>query len=192
MESRGFREFMKFEKTLLPGVFVITLHPHFDERGAFTRIFCKNEFKTINHSKDFVQMNHSLTYKKGTVRGLHYQKFPYCETKLIRCIQGSVFDVIVDLRKDSPTRLKWIGVELSRVNLKMVYIPEGCAHGFQTLEDNSEMFYQHTQFYSPGYEGSINYNDKTINISWPLEISSISDKDKNSLLIDEKFGVEEN
>jgi dTDP-4-dehydrorhamnose 3,5-epimerase len=158
----------------------------------FARAFCKKEFESINHNKEFVQINHSLTLKKGTIRGLHYQKPPHSETKLIRCISGSVFDVVVDLRKNSPTRLKWIGVELSKSELKMIYIPDGCAHGFQTLEDNSELLYHHTEYYTPEAEASIRFDNKAININWPLEVADISDKDNNSIVIDEFFGVEVN
>lgn len=183
---------MKFEQTILHGVYIVTLQPNYDERGMFSRVYCKKEFESINHTKEFVQINHSITVNKGTIRGLHYQKPPKCETKLIRCIQGSVYDVVVDLRKNSPTRLKWIGVELSKKELKMIYIPEGCAHGFQTLEDNTELLYHHTQYYSPESEGSVRYNDAILNINWPEEVTNISVKDKDIPLINEDFGVEIN
>ena len=177
---------MKFIPTILNGSFTIQLDPINDERGWFARYFCKKEFSTIGHNKEWVQMNHSFSLKKGTLRGMHFQKPPYSEIKLVRCIQGSVFDVIIDLRKDSPTFLKWFGTELSAENKLMMYIPEGFAHGFQTLEDNSGLLYMHTAYYSPEAEDGLRYNDPQVNISWPLEISEISMRDNNHDLL-EKF-----
>ena len=177
---------MKFIPTILNGSFTIQLDPINDERGWFARYFCKKEFSTIGHNKEWVQMNHSFSLKKGTLRGMHFQKPPYSEIKLVRCIQGSVFDVIIDLRKDSPTFLKWFGAELSAENKLMMYIPEGFAHGFQTLEDNSGLLYMHTAYYSPEAESGLRYNDPQVNISWPLEISEISMRDTNHDLL-EKF-----
>ena len=177
---------MKFIPTILNGSFTIQLDPINDERGWFARYFCKREFSTIGHNKEWVQMNHSFSLKKGTLRGMHFQKPPHSEVKLVRCIQGSVFDVIIDLRKDSPTFLKWVGTELSAENKLMMYIPEGFAHGFQTLEDNSGLLYMHTAYYSPEAEDGLRYNDPQVNISWPLEISEISMRDTNHDLL-EKF-----
>ena len=177
---------MKFIPTILNGSFTIQLDPINDERGWFARYFCKKEFSTIGHNKEWVQMNHSFSLKKGTLRGMHFQKPPYSEIKLVRCIQGSVFDVIIDLRKDSPTFLKWVGTELSAENKLMMYIPEGFAHGFQTLEDNSGLLYMHTAYYSPEAESGLRYNDPQVNISWPLEISEISMRDTNHDIL-EKF-----
>ena len=177
---------MKFIPTILNGSFTIQLDPINDERGWFARYFCKKEFSTIGHNKEWVQMNHSFSLKKGTLRGMHFQKPPYSEIKLVRCIQGSVFDVIIDLRKDSPTFLKWFGAELSAENKLMMYIPEGFAHGFQTLEDNSGLLYMHTAYYSPEAEDGLRYNDPQVNISWPLEISEISMRDTNHDIL-EKF-----
>ena len=177
---------MKFLPTILNGSFTIQLDPINDERGWFARYFCKKEFSTIGHEKEWVQMNHSFSLKKGTLRGMHFQKPPHSEVKLVRCIQGSVFDVIIDLRKDSPTFLKWVGTELSAENKLMMYIPEGFAHGFQTLEDNSGLLYMHTAYYSPEAESGLRYNDPQVNISWPLEISEISMRDNNHDLL-EKF-----
>ena len=177
---------MKFLPTILNGSFTIQLDPINDERGWFARYFCKKEFSTIGHEKEWVQMNHSFSLKKGTLRGMHFQKPPHSEVKLVRCIQGSVFDVIIDLRKDSPTFLKWFGAELSAENKLMMYIPEGFAHGFQTLEDNSGLLYMHTAYYSPEAEDGLRYNDPQVNISWPLEISEISMRDTNHDLL-EKF-----
>ena len=177
---------MKFIPTILNGSFTIQLDPINDERGWFARYFCKKEFSTIGHNKEWVQMNHSFSLKKGTLRGMHFQKPPHSEVKLVRCIQGSVFDVIIDLRKDSPTFLKWFGTELSAENKLMMYIPEGFAHGFQTLEDNSGLLYMHTAYYSPEAEDGLRYNDPQVNISWPLEISEISMRDNSHDLL-EKF-----
>ena len=177
---------MKFIPTILNGSFTIQLDPINDERGWFARYFCKKEFSTIGHEKEWVQMNHSFSLKKGTLRGMHFQKPPHSEVKLVRCIQGSVFDVIIDLRKDSPTFLKWFGTELSAENKLMMYIPEGFAHGFQTLEDNSGLLYMHTAYYSPEAEDGLRYNDPQVNISWPLEISESSMRDTNHDLL-EKF-----
>ena len=177
---------MKFLPTILNGSFTIQLDPINDERGWFARYFCKKEFSTIGHNKEWVQMNHSFSLKKGTLRGMHFQKPPHSEIKLVRCIQGSVFDVIIDLRKDSPTFLKWFGTELSAENKLMMYIPEGFAHGFQTLEDNSGLLYMHTAYYSPEAEDGLRYNDPLVNISWPIEISEISMRDTNHDIL-EKF-----
>ena len=177
---------MKFIPTILNGSFTIQLDPINDERGWFARYFCKKEFSTIGHNKEWVQMNHSFSLKKGTLRGMHFQKPPHSEVKLVRCIQGSVFDVIIDLRKDSPTFLKWFGTELSAENKLMMYIPEGFAHGFQTLEDNSGLLYMHTAYYSPEAEDGLRYNDPLVNISWPIEISEISMRDTNHDIL-EKF-----
>src|SRR5690606_4252244 len=177
---------MKFLPTILNGSFTIQLDPIKDERGWFARYFCKKEFSSIGHDKEWVQMNHSFTIKKGTIRGMHFQKPPHSEIKLVRCIHGSVYDVVIDLRKDSPTFLNWFGVELSAENKLMMYIPEGFAHGFQTLEDNSGLLYMHTAYYSPEAESGLKFNDPQINISWLLEVSEISLRDNNHDLL-EKF-----
>src|SRR4051812_23417187 len=127
---------MIFTETTLPGSYTIELEPFTDERGWFARYFCKNEFMQIGHVKDWVQINHSTTYKKGALRGMHYQLPPFSEIKLVRCIAGAVFDVIIDLRKNSSTFLQWVGFELSAKNKRMIYIPQGFAHGFQCLTDH--------------------------------------------------------
>ena len=178
---------MKFIETNLKGAFVVEPSPLKDERGMFTRIFCKKEFAAIDHVKEFVQVNHSVNAKRGTIRGLHFQRNPHAEIKLIQCLAGSVFDVMVDLRINSPTYLKWFGTTISKENKKMMYIPEGFAHGFQTLEDNSELLYHHTGYYTPSSEGGVNPMDRSIGIVWPLESSICSDKDKNLPFINEKF-----
>jgi len=178
---------MNFVETKLLGSFVI--HPTLlqDERGGFSRVFCKNEFKHIGHDKEFVQLNHSFNTHKGTIRGMHYQEPPFSEIKLIRCVRGAVYDVIIDIRKSSPTFLQWFGIELSARNMNMIYVPEGFAHGFQTLEENSELLYHHTNFYEPLSERGIRYSDAEIAINWPIEVTSISQKDKNYPLLTPTF-----
>lgn len=178
---------MIFTPTQLKGVFIIDLQPVGDSRGWFSRTYCKNEFAEIGHDKEWVQLNHSFTSKKGTVRGMHYQLPPFSEIKMVRCIAGAVLDVVIDLRKDSPAFLQWTGVELSAENKKMIYIPEGFAHGFQCLTDNCELLYHHSAFYTPGAEGGIRYNDPLVGINWPLELTEISDRDKAHPFLDKNF-----
>ncbi|MES2893035.1 MAG: dTDP-4-dehydrorhamnose 3,5-epimerase [Bacteroidota bacterium] len=178
---------MTFTETSLSGCYVIDLVTLEDDRGWFTRTFCKNVFATIGHSKEWVQSNHSFTKHQGAIRGMHYQLPPFSEIKQVRCIAGAVYDVIVDLRKDSPTFLKWVGVELSALNKKMIYIPEGFAHGFQALSDNCELLYNHSQFYQPNVEAGIKYDDSLIGISWPLPVSNISARDANHSPLLETF-----
>lgn len=178
---------MTFTETILQGSYIITLTPWGDSRGWFARTYCKDEFKQVGHDKEWVQLNHSYSAKKGTLRGMHYQLPPYSEIKMVRCIAGSVYDVIVDLRKDSPTFLKWFGTELSAENKKMLYIPEGFAHGFQTLSDNTELIYHHSQFYTPSAETGIKYDDAMLNILWRLPVSEISERDKNYSILNSTF-----
>jgi dTDP-4-dehydrorhamnose 3,5-epimerase len=178
---------MKFIDTSIKGLYSIQFEPILDNRGKFYRIYCKNEFEKINHHKEIVQINQSFTIQKGSIRGMHFQYPPKTEIKMIRCTKGSVFDVAVDLRAASPTFLKWHGQILSESNLEMLYVPEGFAHGFQTLEDNTELLYFHTEFYAPQYEGGIRFNDPKVNINWPLEITNVSNKDLSYNLIDEDF-----
>ena len=178
---------MIFSPTTLHGSYVIELEQFNDKRGWFARYYCKEAFSKINHHKEWLQMNHSFTATQGTIRGMHYQVAPYKEIKMIRCIAGAVFDVIIDIRKDSPTFLQWFGVELSAQNKKMIYIPEGFAHGFQSLSDNAELLYHHTAYYTPGAEAGIRYDDAKINIEWPLPVSVLSEKDAAHLYIDNNF-----
>jgi dTDP-4-dehydrorhamnose 3,5-epimerase len=170
---------MIFTKTKLPGAFIIELEEHGDDRGFFARAWCKKEFEAYGLNLEWVQANLAHTKSKGTLRGLHYQVDPYQEAKLMRCIRGAIYDVIVDLRSNSPTYKQWLGVELTADNRKMLYIPEGFAHGYQSLMDNSETFYQVSQFYSPGSERGVRYNDPAFRIEWPLEVKMISDKDNS-------------
>jgi dTDP-4-dehydrorhamnose 3,5-epimerase len=178
---------MIFKEVGLDSAYLIELNTLGDSRGWFARTYCKNEFMKIHHQNEWVQFNHSFTQKKGSIRGMHFQIKPYKEIKLIRCISGAVFDVIVDLRKESTTFLQWKGVVLSAENKLSIYIPEGFAHGFQTLSDNTELIYQHSEFYKPDYEAGILYNDPLINISWPETITNISERDKNHPLLDNHF-----
>jgi len=178
---------MKIKQTPLQNAFVIEPEPFTDDRGLFARVFCKQELQSILHGKNIVQVNHSMTRQKGAIRGMHFQLPPMAEIKMVKCLHGSVFDVIVDLRKLSSTFGKWHGEILSSDNMKMMYIPEGFAHGFQTLEQDCELIYLHTEFYSPEHEGGVRYNDPKIGIKWPLETTDISERDKNHPLLGEDF-----
>lgn len=168
---------MKFTQTPLSGVYRIELEKKVDERGFFARTWCVNEFTEHGLNTNFVQQNMSLTLKKGTLRGMHFQKAPHSETKVVRCTRGRIFDVIIDLRPESPTHKKWFGIELSKENCKMLYIPEGFAHGFVTLERNCEVSYLVTAFYSPQAESGVRYNDPVFGIKWPIQVTTISNKD---------------
>ena len=178
---------MIFEETPLKGSFVVSLTPFQDDRGWFARTFCKNEFAQIGHTKEWVQLNHSVSFQKGTIRGMHYQLPPFSEIKMVRCIVGKILDVIVDIRADSPTFLQWFGVELSAKNRKMLYIPEGFAHGFQTLTDDCELIYHHTNFYTPNVEGGLRFDDKMLDIHWQLPVSEISERDKKHSYLTNDF-----
>lgn len=170
---------MIFNETSLKGAYVIDLEPHQDERGFFARTFCGREFEEHGLISRLVQANISFNHKKGTLRGMHYQLAPFAETKLVRCTRGALYDVIIDVRPDSPTYKQWFGVELTGDNHRMLYVPEGFAHGFQTLEDNTEATYQVSEFYAPGYEQGVRYNDPAFAIQWLLEVQVISDKDRS-------------
>lgn len=168
---------MQFTKTKLEGAFIIDLELKQDHRGFFARTFCAEEFKTHGLKPVVAQCNLSFNHKRGTLRGMHYQVPPAAETKLLRCTQGSIYDVIVDMRPDSPTYLQHIGVELSAQNRRALYVPEMFAHGYQALTDGAEVVYQVGEFYTPGYERGLRYNDPLLEIEWPLPISEISAKD---------------
>ncbi len=169
---------MIFKETIIKGCFEIELEKRGDERGFFARLFCKNEFEQMNLENNFVQINNSLTLKKGTIRGMHLQKKPFEETKVVRCLKGSIFDVAVDFRKNSPTYLKYFSTNLTSENRKMLYVPKGCAHGFLSLEDNTEVFYLVSNYYNSDSEIGLNYKDPLLKIKWPIEIEHISEKDK--------------
>lgn len=162
---------------LLGGAYLIDIDPRGDERGFFARAWCRREFEDHGLNADLKQANLSHNLHKGTLRGLHYQQAPHAETKLVRCFRGAIYDVVVDLRPDSDTYLQWAGAELTPDNMRALYVPEGFAHGFQTLADDTLVFYQVTAFYTPGAEGGLRYDDPAIGVEWPLSVSSISDKD---------------
>jgi len=170
---------MKFSETKLKGAFIIEPEKIEDHRGFFARMWCKNEFEAHGLNPNFVQINLSFNKYRGIIRGLHYQTPPYEEAKLFRCTSGAMYDVIIDLRPESPTYLEWAGFELTADNRKMLYVPENFANGYQALSDNAEVFYLVSQFYSPDSEKGIRYNDPAFNIEWPRKDDLvISEKDK--------------
>lgn len=168
---------MQFTETKLKGAFILDLEPRLDQRGFFARTFCAKEFEAHNLKPTVAQCNLSFNYKKGTLRGMHYQTSPATETKLVRCTQGAIYDVIIDMRPHSPTYLSHIGVELTDENRRALYVPEMFAHGYQALTDEAEVIYQVGEFYTPGYEHGLRYNDPAFDIEWPLSVSEISEKD---------------
>jgi len=178
---------MNIFPTPLEGVVVVETTKHVDKRGEFFRAFCQTELASILGDRQIVQINISQTCSVGAVRGMHYQLPPHSEMKLIRCIKGRVWDVAVDLRANSSTYKQWHALELSAASAKMFVIPEGCAHGFQVLEEKSELLYLHTAFYTPESELGILYNDPKIKIQWPIEISDISERDRMHPLINSDF-----
>ena len=171
---------MIFQKTKLDGAYIIDMEPIRDNRGFFARAWCSEEFRAHDLITQFVQANLTLSLQRGTLRGLHYQIAPHQEVKLVRCPRGATYDVIVDLRSESPTYKQWLAVELTADNHRMVYIPAGFAHGYQILMDNTEVFYQVGQFYAPEYERGLRWNDPAIGIEWPINSPLIlSEKDKH-------------
>ena len=158
---------MRFTETRVQGAYLVEPEPRGDDRGFFARIWCRDEFAAQGLSAVFVQCNDAFTAKRGTLRGLHYQSAPHEEVKLIRCVRGAVFDVLVDLRPASPTYAQWVGVTLSAENRTMVYVPEGCAHGYLALEDGSEVIYPVTKAYQPAAERGVRWNDPRFGIEWP-------------------------
>ncbi len=169
---------MIFQELSLPGVYIIEAEPIRDDRGFFARTFCQQEFKAKGLNPCVAQCNISYSQKAGTLRGMHYQAAPYQEAKLVSCIKGEVYDVILDLRKDSCTFMKWQAVNLSERNRKMLYIPEDFAHGFQTLQDNTELFYQISEYHHPEYARGIRWNDPSFLIDWPqIPNGLISERD---------------
>ena len=170
---------MKLLKTKLEGAFIIDLEKSEDERGFFSNVWNKKNFQKNNLNADITELNMAFNKKKGTIRGLHYQSAPYEGAKLVRCTRGRIWDVVLDLRPDSKTFKEWYGVELSSDNYKLNYVPEGCAHGYQTLEDNSIIFYLNSQVYNLDFEKGINYSDPAFNIPFPLKVTMISKKDSS-------------
>ena len=169
---------MKFNELEIKGVFLIEIEKYIDERGFFARTWDRKKFLENNLNSDLVQCNISFNSKKGTIRGMHFQSHPYQEAKLIRCVRGKVFEVFIDLRKDSKTYKKCGSVELNSENNFELYVPEGLALGFQTLEDDTELFYQMSQYYNPKNVEGIRWNDSIFNIKWPLTTTMISKKDQ--------------
>lgn len=170
---------MLFKQTYLKGSYTVHLEKYSDERGFFSRYWCKNEYSELGLSKDINQINNSFNIKKGTLRGLHFQYPPKSEVKIVRCISGAIWDVIVDIRLNSLTYGRYFGVELSSENRTMLYVPEGFAHGFISLVDNSEILYLSSQFYDSKSEGGLRWNDPFHGIKWPLDPSFISKKDSD-------------
>jgi dTDP-4-dehydrorhamnose 3,5-epimerase len=176
-----------FTPTPLTGLTLVQRKVTEDHRGFLSRFYCANDFSEAGLNTPIVQINHTLTKTKGAVRGLHFQNPPHAEIKLVSCLQGEIFDVAVDLRKNSPTFLQWHGVVLSAQNRQSLLIPEGFAHGFQALSQDCELIYLHTAAYHPEAEGALNVADPRLNIAWPLAITEISERDRNHQLIEQNF-----
>lgn len=170
---------MIFSPTLLPGLLLIEPEPHRDERGSFTRIWCRREFSAHGLDCEIAQSSLSFNAKRGTLRGLHFQRPPHEEVKLVRCTRGAVFDVAIDLRPLSPTYCRWQGFELSAENGAALYIPKGMAHGFETLEPESEVLYQISAFYAPEAAAGVRHDDRAFAVKWPLPVAEISEKDRS-------------
>jgi dTDP-4-dehydrorhamnose 3,5-epimerase len=169
---------MKFIKTEISGVFIIEPELNLDSRGYFGRFFCKQEAIKAGIDFDIVQINKSFTQNKGTIRGFHYQNHPMWEEKIVQCTKGSIYDVVVDIRKDSPTYMKWISFELSEENKKMVYTSKGIMNGFQSLTDGCELLYFMSQYYSPEHGSGIRFDDPSLNVNWPIANPILSERDK--------------
>jgi dTDP-4-dehydrorhamnose 3,5-epimerase len=170
---------MQFHRTKLAGVFEISLDIIPDERGFFARSWCQQEFRNHGLNPSLAQCNISFNTHQGTLRGMHYQAPPFPEAKLVRCTKGAIYDVVVDLRADSPTYTQWIAVHLSAADRNMVYVPEGCAHGFLTLEAEAEVFYQMSEFFHPESARGVRWNDPQVKIEWPGEVKVMSERDRS-------------
>jgi dTDP-4-dehydrorhamnose 3,5-epimerase len=170
---------MKFTNVPLPGAYLIELEPLIDERGFFARSWCSEEFRVHGLSAILAQCSISLNTRKGTLRGMHYQDHPYAEVKLVRCCAGAIYDVVLDLRPKSSSYCKWFAVELSAANRKMLYVPEGFAHGFQTLADDTEVFYQVSKSYRSEYARGVRWDDPLFGIHWPIGEPIISERDRS-------------
>jgi len=177
---------MIFNETKLKGAYIIDLDRKEDGRGFFARAFCQKEFEAHGLKPTIAQANVAFNHKKGTLRGMHFQFPPAAESKLVRCTRGAILDIIVDLRPESPTYLDHVAVELSEDNSRALYVPERFAHGYQVLRDKTETSYQVGEFYTPGSEGGLMYNDPRLGLKWPLPVSVISDKDKGWQLLAEQ------
>jgi dTDP-4-dehydrorhamnose 3,5-epimerase len=176
---------MIFEETKLPGAYRISLQRMEDDRGFFARTWCKDEFTAHGLTARITQCNLSYSKSRGTLRGMHYQRAPHAEAKVVHCARGAIYDVIVDLREDSRTYLQWLGVELTAENRDMLYVPEGFAHGFVTLTGDTEVAYEVSEFYTPGVEGGIRYDDPAIGIAWPEPVTVVSTKDATWPLLEQ-------
>lgn len=176
---------MLFHETKLAGAYVIDTERRRDERGFFTRTWCRQEFGDLGLELDFVQQNLSVNPVRGTLRGMHYQASPHGEAKLIRCSRGAILDVIIDVRPSSPTFRQWIGVELKAQQYRMLYVPKGFAHGFQTLVADSEVTYLVSQYYKPDAGRGVRYDDPAIGVRWPLPVTRISQQDRSWPLLSE-------
>lgn len=170
---------MLFAETKLKGAFVLDIEPREDHRGFFSRTFCQREFESHGLNPHVVQCNIAYNKKKGTLRGMHFQNAPYAEAKLVRCTKGAIYDVILDLRPSSPTFKQWVGAELTEDNHKMLYVPEGFGHGYQTLSETAEVIYQVSQFYAPEAASGVRHNDPAFGIKWPHKVTAISEPDRN-------------
>lgn len=170
---------MIYTKTELAGATIVDPERRADDRGWFARLYCEREFAQHGLPVRVAQTNMSLTRRKGTLRGMHFQAAPYAEDKLVRCVQGAIWDAIVDLRPDSPTYCRWIGVELSEANGRALLVPKGFAHGFVTLTDDCAVTYQVSEFYTPSAERGMRWNDPVADIRWPVPVVDMSDKDRN-------------
>ena len=169
---------MKFSKTPLEGVHIVDLEPREDSRGFLGRMFCEHEFAQAGLESRFVQINNSVSRRRGTLRGLHYQAPPHAEVKLIRVVRGAIFNVAVDIRRDSPTFARWFGLRLDDGNRAMMYTPRGFAHGFLSLTDDAEVIYLTSAAYAPGSEGGVRFDDPRVGIAWPILPAEVTDKDR--------------
>jgi dTDP-4-dehydrorhamnose 3,5-epimerase len=168
---------LRFEPTNIAGVFAVRLQRHVDDRGSFARLFCRDEFAAAGLPTHFVQQSLSVTRRAGTLRGMHFQRAPHAEVKFVRCVRGVIHDVVADLRPDSPSYLQWQAFRLAAHEDVSLYIPAGCAHGFQTLEDDCEVLYQMDVPYQPGFADGFRFDDETIGIEWPLAVTMMAEKD---------------
>ncbi len=170
---------VRFTETILNGAFVVELEPKTDERGFFARSWCHEEFRSRGLNPSVAQCNISYNKRKGTLRGMHYQEAPYQEAKLVRCCSGVILDVIVDLRRSSSSYCQWFAVELTAGNRKMLYVPEGFAHGYQALADDTQVFYQVSEAYNPKYERGVRWDDPVLGIDWPIQDPILSQRDRS-------------
>jgi dTDP-4-dehydrorhamnose 3,5-epimerase len=176
-----------FQDTPLPGLKLVQRKPIEDARGFFARFYCADEFRAVGQAKSIAQINHTFTHNRGVVRGLHFQHPPHAEVKIVSCLRGTVFDVAVDLRVDSPTYLHWHGEILSAENHRSLLIPEGYAHGFQSISTDCELLYLHTAPFHPEAEGALNVADPALAIAWPLPVFELSERDRAHPFIDTNF-----